>query len=184
MILGADRETCGIGASRIVKLKGGMMRVAMRFGVIVAALAAVLGLGVAAGVAQDKEKEAAIKQRQAFMKNQSEELKVIQAYIKGEGDQAAALAKATELAANASKIPSLFPEGSSIEQFPDKTRAKPDIWANWDKFKAVPVALQSEAQKLEAAVKDGNKQGAAEALAATGKNACNVCHDTFRASRS
>jgi cytochrome c556 len=182
MIVGVDRETRSIGATRIAKLRGGTMRVAMRFGVIVAALAAVLGLGVAAGVAQDKE--AAIKQRQAFMKNQAEELKVIQAYIKGEGDQTAALAKATELAANASKIPSLFPEGTSIEQFPDKTRAKPDIWANWDKFKAVPVALQSETQKLEAAVKEGNKQGAAEALAATGKNACNTCHDTFRASRS
>lgn len=151
-----------------------------RAGVVAVAMATVIGLGGALGVAQDKE--AIIKERRATMKHQGDNFKAISDFLKGEGgvDQATALAKAQELLTIAPKIPSLFPAGTSLTDFPGKTGAKPDIWKEPDKFKAVIPVLEGEEHKLVDAIKSGDKAAIGAQLGATGKNGCGACHTPFR----
>jgi cytochrome c556 len=148
--------------------------------IVGAAMAAVIGLGAAIGVAQDKE--AIIKERRDTMKRQGDDFKAIADFIKGEGgvDQATALAKAQDLLTIAPKIPSLFPAGTSLTDFPGKTGAKPDIWKEPDKFKAVIPVLEGEEHKLVDAIKSGDKAAIGAQLGATGKNGCGACHTPFR----
>jgi cytochrome c556 len=157
----------------------------MRYGKLAVAVAVTLGLGVAAGLAQ--EKPPIVKQRQDTMKHQSDAMKAITAYAKGEGgvDQQMALSKIDELLSISPKIPDLFPPGTGIDKLGDKvTEAKPDIWQDWDKFKSIPPQLHSEEEKLAAAIKSGDKQKVADQVAATGKNGCGQCHNTFRIKKS
>jgi cytochrome c556 len=150
----------------------------VRFGLLAAVVAAAVGFTAVSGVAQDKE--AQIKQRRDTMTQQGDDLKAIRAYAKDESDQATALAKIQDLLAIAPKIPDLFPAGTGMAEFPGKTGAKPDIWKEWDKFKAEVVVLQSEEQKLADAIKSGDKQKVLEQLASTGKNGCGACHTPYR----
>ena len=153
------------------------MRHLARFGVVAAALTAVIGLG-AVGLAQDKE--AAIKVRRDTMKRQGDDVKAIADFAKGEGDQATALAKANDLLELNPKIIALFVPGTSAAEFPGKTGAKPEIWKEWDKFKTLPAGLKTEEEKLAAAVKSGDKAAVGAQLAATGKNGCGACHTPYR----
>ncbi len=156
------------------------MRGMAKASIVGAAMAAVIGLGTAIGVAQDKE--AIIKERRDTMKRQGDDFKTIADFIKGEGgvDQATALAKAQDLLTIAPKIPSLFPAGTSLTDFPGKTGAKPDIWKEPDKFKAVIPVLEGEEHKLVDAIKSGDKAAIGAQLGATGKNGCGACHTPFR----
>lgn len=156
------------------------MRGSARVGIITAAMAAVIGFGGALGIAQDKE--AIIKERRDTMKRQGDDFKAISDFLKGEGgvDQATAQAKAEDLLTIAPKIPSLFPPGTSLADFPGKTGAKPDIWKEQDKFKAVIPVLEGEEHKLVDAIKSGDKAAIGAQLGATGKNGCGACHTPFR----
>ena len=144
----------------------------------VAATAAAIGFSAVGGMAQDKE--AQIKTRRDTMKRQGDDFKAIQDYVKGEGDQATALAKINDLLTLNPKIVSLFPKGTSTAEFPGKTGAKPEIWAEWDKFQKIPPMLKGEEEKLAAAIKSGDKQAVGAQLAATGKNGCGACHTPYR----
>jgi cytochrome c556 len=143
-----------------------------------AALAAVVGLGAVGALAQDKE--AVIKTRRDTMKRQGDDFKVISDYMKGEADQAAAQAKINDLLTINPKIVDLFQPGTSSAEFPGKTGAKPEIWKDWDKFKAGPAALKADEEKLAAAIKTGDKPAIGAQLAETGKNGCGACHTTYR----
>ncbi|HYM04827.1 MAG TPA: cytochrome c [Stellaceae bacterium] len=145
---------------------------------LVAAMGAAIGLGAMSSMAQDKE--AQIKTRRDTMKRQGDDFKAISDFVKGEGDQATALAKAEDLQAIAPKIAELFPAGTSMAEFPGKTGAKPDIWKEWDKFKAIIPTLQTEEQKLVDAIKTGDKAAIGAQLGATGKNGCGGCHTPYR----
>ena len=59
------------------------------------------------------------------------------------------------------------------------TRAKPEIWAEMDKFRAAASKMQDEMVKLNAAAKGGNLDAIKAAAGDTGK-ACKSCHDTYR----
>ena len=100
------------------------MRHLAKLGFVAAAMAAI-GFGAVCSMAQDKE--AQIKERRDTMKRQGADLKAVQDYVKGEGDQATALAKVNDLIALNPKIVSLFPPGTGMDQFPGKTGAKPAI---------------------------------------------------------
>ncbi len=143
-----------------------------------AAVVAAIGLGAVGGMAQDKE--SAIKLRRDTMKRQGADFKKIQDYVKGEGDQAAALAGINDLLALNPKIIGLFPPGTSTTDFPGTTGAKPEIWKEWDKFKLIPAALKGEEEKLAGAIKSGDKQAVGAQLANTGKNGCGACHTPYR----
>jgi cytochrome c556 len=138
---------------------------------------ATLGLGLA--TAQDKPE--VIRERQALMKRQAEDLKAIQGYVSGEIDRTTAIAKANELLTLPGKIVDLFPPGTSIVEFPGETHAKPEIWQQSDRFKEVPHALQRAEEKLAATLKNGSKQDVVDALDAVGRSGCSACHTYFRA---
>jgi len=60
-----------------------------------------------------------------------------------------------------------------------ETRAKPEVWAEGDKFKAAAAKLQDEMTKLNAAAKTGNLDAIKAAFGPVGQ-ACKSCHDHFR----
>ena len=134
-----------------------------------------------AGAVLAQEKADFIKQRQALMKQQAEGLKVIQSYVSGQIGRDAALSKANELLTLPPKIVALFPQGTSLADFPGATNAKPDIWEQWARFKDVPGALLRAETRLAADIKDGSKQDVLDDLDAVGRNGCGACHTTFRA---
>jgi cytochrome c556 len=150
---------------------------------IKALLGGVLALGIgftvlAAAVADDPA--AAISQRRDLMKDQGKNAKAIYQFTQGQGSAADVVAAANAIAADSAKIPDLFPKGSSLDEFPGKTGAKPAIWQDWDKFKADAEKLHEEATKLAEVAKGGDAQAIAAQFDAMGKNGCGGCHQSFR----
>ena len=147
-----------------------------------------VGLLIAAGTvsvfAQQGDKTAAIKARQDFMKAQGADAKAISDFSKGQGDQAAATTAVNDLIARAPKIMALFVPGTSATDFPDATKAKPELWTDTDKVKAIVAALQTEEDKLATAVKGGDKLAVADQLAATNKAGCGACHGAYRINKT
>ena len=78
------------------------------------------------------------------------------------------------------QVPNAFPQKTSSAEFPGKTRAKPVIWAEWDKFLAAQQNALSKAQTLDAAVKTGDKARSRPPSPIWARSGCNGCHDTFR----
>jgi cytochrome c556 len=74
----------------------------------------------------------------------------------------------------ASKVPTLFPPGSTQ----DPTAAKPAIWQDWDDFTAKAKNLEKESEKLmNTSAKDGDALRAQ--FRAVGF-ACDACHKKYR----
>lgn len=59
------------------------------------------------------------------------------------------------------------------------TRAKPEIWAEMDKFRAGATKLQEESVKLATAAKGGNADTLKAAFGEAAKT-CKACHDNYR----
>jgi cytochrome c556 len=148
-----------------------------RIGVLGAALAVVL---VGAGASWAQEPPAAVKTRQNVMKEQGRDLAAVKAFLDGKGDQAAAQAGADDLLKTLPQVPTVFPQKTSSADFPGQTRAKPAIWAEWDKFVAAQQNALSKAQALDAAIKTGDKAQIQTAFADLGQNGCGACHTPFR----
>jgi cytochrome c556 len=129
-------------------------------------------------LAQDAMK--IVKERQAVMKQQGKGLQAVKAYLEGKNDLAAAQAAVANLTQDVGKIPSLFPAGTGMEEFPGKSGAKPAIWTETDKFAAAQQNAQVKANALAAAAKSGDKAAIEAAFADMGKNGCGGCHKTFR----
>ena len=80
---------------------------------------------------------------------------------------------AMEISTSASKIPSLFPPGSTNP----KSRAKPEIWTNWKKFEETAKLLEGRAAEVANEVAaGGNIPVKAQEMFA----ACKSCHEEFR----
>lgn len=71
-----------------------------------------------------------------------------------------------------------FIEGT--DQSSGATKAKPEIWKEWAKFKGEQTKLQGETPKLLAAAKANDIKAIQAALGGVG-GSCKSCHDTFRA---
>jgi cytochrome c556 len=154
------------------------MRNRITFHAVTVAMAASLAVIAAASVAQDKE--AQIKARQDFMERQQKDVDAISAYAKGQGDKATALDKANDLIVLAPKIVEQFPEGTSAKEFPGKTKAKPEIFQEWDKAKLLPGKLKEAEEKLVDAIKTGTPQQVGEQLRSVYRNNCTGCHGPYR----
>lgn len=148
-------------------------------GMVVAGVALVLGASVVSGAAQE-DKLAAIKARQDFMKAQGADVKVVTAYVKGQGNQEAALKAANDLVARAPKIISLFVPGTSAKDFPGKTKAKPEIWTEMSKVEAIPPVLEAAEKKLVVAIQHNDRKAAGAALGEAGRDGCGACHGAYR----
>ena len=134
-------------------------------------------LAVAASVAGAATPEDAIKYRQSAMSLQNTHLGWIGAMVNGRVPfDAKAIADNAELLAVLTKLPfAAFVDGT------DKgtTRAKPEIWAEKDKFMAAATKMQDEVGKLNAAAKGGNADQIKSAYGAVGQ-ACKACHDNYQ----
>jgi cytochrome c556 len=145
-------------------------------GAIVAAGAII----AAAGIAWAQDAATAIKNRQDFMKAQNKDLGAVGAYIRGKGELAAAQAAGADLVTRIPKVPSLFPQKTSLADYPGKTAAKPTVWSEWDKFNAAAQNAETKAKALDAALKSGDKAAITAAYRDLGNNGCDGCHGTFR----
>jgi len=144
----------------------------------VSALAVALGWGAATVSAEDKL--ALVMARRDHMKAQSAAMETIKKYLEGQTDQSAAQKSADDLVKLAHGLPDSFPTGTSTDDFPGKSGAKPVIWSEKDQFSAAEKSASTAAEKLQAAVKSGDKKAVAEQYGNTGKEACGNCHTTFR----
>jgi|SRR5579859_7812133 len=143
------------------------------------AFATVVLVGSVVVWAQDKE--AAVAARQAAMKQEGPDLRTISDYANDKGtDQATAIAKTQELLALSDKLIGLWPAGTSSKDFPGKSNAKPEIWTEMDKFKALYVGQKKAEEELLAAVQKGDKPAVQAAVANVGKGSCSACHGTYR----
>jgi cytochrome c556 len=125
--------------------------------------------------------ESVIKERQAAMKDIGAQMKAIYAVVDAKsGDMADMQKRALQVKADITKAATLFPAGTSTDDFPGKTHALPAIWKDMDTFKADATNLEAQADKLAAAAQGGDMAAFAAQFAATGK-ACGACHTNFRA---
>jgi cytochrome c556 len=155
------------------------MRKCLKWCAAASAIVVVLVFGSVASVAQDKE--AIIRDRQAAMKLEGPNLRAINDYLNDKGvDQATAIAKAQELVAITNKLAGLWPVGTSSKDLPGKTNAKPDIWEQMDKFKALQATIKADEERLLAALQKGDKSAATAAFGDVGKNGCGACHGAYR----
>jgi cytochrome c556 len=138
---------------------------------------AIAGMGAGAASAQDKDR--IVTERQEAMKQQGREMVAVRNYFQDKGDQAAAIAAMDSLQKSVPKVPDWFPAGTGIGEVPVKTRAKPEIWQEHDKFLTADKTVIGQIATLDAAVKSGDKPRIEAVFKEVGF--CSACHDTFRA---
>ncbi len=156
------------------------MKFEMRHMLAAAGFVAMIASGLAVAAPSHAADMAAVEKRQALMKQNGKDAKVVADYLKGQGS-AADVAKAAEsIVEDAKKIPELFPAGTSDKDMPGKTKALPVIWTDMAKFKANAKMLEEKAMALEAAAKSGDKAKIQAAFGDMGRNACGACHGQFR----
>jgi cytochrome c556 len=127
--------------------------------------------------AQDKEK--IIAERQDLMKKQIREWIVVRNYVQGSADQQAALAAVDALEKLLPTVPKYFPPGTAGPAPDGKWGTKPEVWTENDKFLAAVKKVSEQVAALDTAVKSGDK--AKVEVAFKELDACNACHNTFRA---
>ena len=139
------------------------------------AVAALLVCGQAA--AQFKNTDDAIEYRQGALAVMGNHFGRIGAMVSGKVPFDAKAAQASaDLVATLARLPwSAFVDGSDKGD----TNAKPEIWAQQDKFKADAQKLQDATAKLLDATKTGNLDTVKTAFSATAET-CKSCHDDFR----
>jgi cytochrome c556 len=150
----------------------------VRWGTVLAGAAALLISGVVAGVAQDKLAE--VKARQDFMDAQGDDFRTIQNWGKGTADQQAALAAVDDLLKRQPEIANQFPPGTSADDFPGKSKAKPDLWKNMDKVTGITGELKNVEENLRNTIEKGDAQAAAAQAGGIYRKNCNACHDEYR----
>lgn len=125
---------------------------------------------------------ATIKERQETMKGLGDHMKAIKAFaMEGQGSAEDVARRAAEVQSVAQKIPSLFPEGTGMDEVKDpETGAKPEIWLDWENFEKAAATLEEKAEMLQAAASNSDRAAIAGAFQDMGKNGCGNCHETFR----
>ena len=115
-----------------------------------------------------------ITDRKAGFKGNADSMKAIAAAI-GSGDYQTVISRAEEIASWANKIPSYFPEGSDTGD----TKARAEIWFEFDAFKAKAKANETAAQTLATAAKSGDQGAMMAGLKNLGAS-CKSCHSNFK----
>ena len=124
---------------------------------------------------------AAMKERHDLMVRNGAHMKVIAAYLRaGEGSAADVAARARDMAAGAARMPALFPAGTSLDDAPGKTGAKPEIWRDWPGFLAASDTFGKLSFELALAAGTGDKEAVAAAMRSFARVGCGGCHRTFR----
>jgi cytochrome c556 len=118
-----------------------------------------------------------IEKRQKVMKQQSADVKAIKAAVESK-DFATVETKAKDLVETSSKIPGVFPKGSTK----GKTKATAAIWEKRDEFEAAAKNLNKAAGELAAAAKSKDEAAVGTKVKAV-SDACGSCHKAFRADK-
>lgn len=142
------------------------------------AAAALAGIAVALpAAAQFAKPEDAIKYRQSAMFLQAQHLGRLGAMANGRVPFDAKVAvENADVLLTVTKLPfAAFLDGTDK----GNTRAKPEIWAEKDKFMAAATKMQEEVVKLNAAAKSGGIDQLKSAVGEVGK-ACKGCHDNYQ----
>jgi cytochrome c556 len=122
-----------------------------------------------------------VTQRQEAMKGLGGHMKAIGESIQsGSPDESLIAEHAGEIGKTASTIPSLFPEGTSLDDVDGKVGAKPAIWEDWAGFETAANNLGTEAAALAAAADGGDAAAIEAAFKSLGENGCGGCHTKFR----
>ncbi len=113
-----------------------------------------------------------ISERHDLMEGMGKNAKTIGAAAKS-GQPGSIVQPARAIAGSASRIPGLFPPGSTHPE----SRAKPEIWDKFPLFEHGAETLETGATALaEAAVKGGDVSAEVRVV----MRACKSCHDEFR----
>lgn len=137
----------------------------------------ILGLVMVGGIAlaQSKATDPDVHARQTLMDGNGGAMGTLGGMAKGEKEFDAVAAEAAKqtLIANAAEIANKFKNNASDPE----SKAKAEIWANWDEFSGYADNLGKAAAALDASSLDGVKAG----IGAIG-GACKECHTEFKAS--
>jgi len=126
--------------------------------------------------AQAEEPENYIKYRQAVMKAIGGHTGAASQIVRGKVSQQADLVMHAEaLAGLSAHITRLFPEGSDFGE----TKAKEEIWSQWDKFEQAADEAKKATAAFAAATAGGDAEQIAGAFKDVGKS-CKGCHKDFR----
>ena len=112
--------------------------------------------------------------RKAGFKANAVSMKAIAAAIGG-GDYKTVINQAATISSWAQKIPNYFPEGSGS----GNTKARAEIWVNFDDFTALSKANQTAANRLLTAAKSGDSGAMMEGLKYLGSS-CKACHKLYK----
>lgn len=144
-------------------------------------LVAGVALGVVAGAAVPSlamQPGEAIALRQAIMESNGAHFVAIKSAIAAGNGKAVAL-QANAIAAMAPNIHLAFPKGSGPGA--GKTRAKANIWTEWDKFNADAKRLQTLALELAQVARTNDQRKMGVQFVKLARMGCDGCHRTFRA---
>ncbi len=149
----------------------------MKKGMFAAAVAVVLGAGVAQNAFAQVKPEILVKQRQAVMTLQGKYLGPLVAVAQGKAPyNAAAVQRNAGFLDNLSRMPwDTFDPSTRNE----KTRALPVIYENNAKFKEYASRLENETSTLVTLSRSGDEAAVKAQIGAVGK-VCGSCHDDFR----
>jgi len=141
--------------------------------------AAVLAALVAGSVQAQVPADRSVVYRKAGFQMMANHFGRINAHIKGERNLTPAqLELSAQVVDDMAKVVyDGFLEGTDQSA---NTKAKPEIWKEFAKFKEGGTKLQAETAKLVAAAKSGDKGQLQAAFGGVG-GACKACHDTYRA---
>ena len=136
---------------------------------VLSVLAVSIGLCVPAAAAD------VIAERKANFKINAQAMKTMQAAIKA-GDAATVAERARVVADWSARMTEYFPEGSGEGD----TKARPDIWADFDRF--TTFAKGAETAALELALLADGGAGAGKLAEGLGKlgGTCKACHQAFK----
>ena len=144
--------------------------------IAVAALGALTGMNAQA---QFQKPEDAIKYRKAAFTLMGNHMGRLGAMAQGKAPfDAKAAAENAAILDTVSKLPYVaFLEGTDKGD----TKAKPEIWKNWDKFRAAAIKMQEEVNKLSATARAPGLtvDQLKTAVGAVG-GTCKGCHDDYR----
>lgn len=144
--------------------------------VIALAVGTVMSIAVTAPTIAADEPENIIKYRQNVMKAVGAHLTNVAAVVKGEVSLVGNVpANADAIVDLLGQAGDLFPEGTAE----GKTRAKPEIWSEWDKFVASLKETREKAAALQSVAGSGDVAQIGQALGDLGK-ACGGCHKPYR----
>jgi cytochrome c556 len=142
----------------------------------IGALAALL-IAISAAVAFAHEGAVGIaKERMDAMENMEDIAKGVARKISNNRNLASIADDAAKIRGSLEKVPTLFPEGSGT----GVTMAKPEIWQQWDEFRARAVKATEESDKLAAMASGGDPKVIRIQFMAL-ERACTACHNQFRA---